>query len=144
MALSPLAVHEAATSLLECACQALTDLNTEIPGLDGCPCRSCVVPGTPAADGCDGTCAQLPAGQFPGQLTVNVARLYTSERSSFPREIQVVRDSKPCITAQITVVELAVTLFRCMPGMTNEGCPPSCEELSASAMQLHADMLAIQ
>lgn len=144
MALSILAVDAAASSLLACACTALSRLPTEVPGLAGCPCRSCVVPGLVAADGCDTNCGTLEPGEFPGQLTVSVIRLYSSDRAQFPREVQAVRDLRDCPMPQVTVVELAVTLFRCIPGMNNAGCPPTCEQLSASAMQLHADMLAIQ
>lgn len=144
MALSILAVDAAASSLLACVCTALTRLPTEVPGLAGCPCRTCVVPGLVAADGCDTRCGQLEPGQFPGQLTVSVIRLYSSDRAQFPREVQTVRDVRECEPPQTTAVELLITLFRCIPGMNNDGCPPTCEQLSASAMQLHADMLAIQ
>lgn len=144
MALSILAVDAAASSLLACVCSGLATLPAEVPGLDGCPCRSCVVPGTPAADNCGEGCEALPAGQFPGQLTVNVVRIYSAERQGFPREAQTIRDLKDCPPPQTTAVELLVTLYRCVPGVSDEGCPPSCEALSASAMQLHADMLAIQ
>lgn len=144
MALGILAVDAAASSLLACVCTALSRLPTEVPGLAGCPCRTCVVPGLVAADGCDEGCGTLPAGTYPGQLTVSVIRLYSSDRSGFPREVQAVRDLRECVPPQTTAVELAVTLFRCVPGMTDDGCPPTCEQLSASAMQLHADMLAIQ
>jgi hypothetical protein len=144
MALSILAVDAAASSLLSCVCAGLSRLPTEVPGLDGCPCRSCVVPGTPAADNCGEGCERLPAGEFPGQLTVNVVRIYSSDRQNFPREVQTVRDLKDCPPPQTTAVELNITLYRCVPGSTNEGCPPTCEALSASAMQVHADLLAIQ
>lgn len=150
MALSLLAVHQASEDLLNCVCQGLARIPTEVPGLAGCPCRSCVVPGTPAADGCGtNTCAPLPDGQFPGQLTVHVIRIYATERQDFPREsaardASTVRDGKNCMPPPTTAVELAVTLYRCIPGLTKEGCPPSCEDLSASAMQLHVDMLNIQ
>lgn len=145
MTLSLLAAHQAAANLLECVCQGLARIPTEVPGLAGCPCRSCVVPGTPAADGCDeSSCAPLPDGQYPGQLTVNVVRIYSSDRQSFPREVQTVRDLRDCPPPQTTAVELNITLYRCVPGPTKDGCPPSCADLSASAMQLHVDMLNIQ
>lgn len=147
--LSMLAIHEAAQALLDCVCEAVGRLPTELPGLAGCPCRVGVVPATPAADGCDGGCNVAP-GEYPGQLTVNVVRLYASDRTSFPRELgttQVgggVRDLKNCIMPQVTAVELAIVLWRCVPGPTDEGCPPSMAELNVAAMQYHADMLAVQ
>lgn len=144
MALSILAVDAAATSLLACVCTALSRLPTEVPGLAGCPCRSCVVPGAQVAwDGCDGACPPVP-GEFPGQLSVNVVRLYSSDFHQFPREVQTVRDVKNCPMPQTTAVELAVTVLRCVPGMDKNGCPPTCEQMSAAAMQSHADMLAVQ
>lgn len=143
MALSPTAVHDAATDLLNCVCQALDRLPVDVPGLAGCPCRSCVVPGQVAADGCDGSCPPV-AGEYPGQLSVNVTRLYSSDRSAFPREVATVRDLRECAPPPVTVLELAVTLFRCTPLPDDQGCPPSCEELTAAARQLHADLLAVQ
>lgn len=152
MPLSMLAVHEAAEALLNCVCEALDRLPVEVPGLAGCPCRVCVVPGSPAADGCDGGCDVQP-GEYPGQLTVNVVRLYASDRTIFPREAgsstatgpgSGIRDLKNCAMPQVTAVELLVTLWRCTPLPTDQGCPPSCAELNESAMQMHADMLAVQ
>lgn len=146
-----LAVHESAEALLNCVCSALAALPTTVPGMAGCPCRVGVVPGTVAADGCDGGC-NVPPDEYPGQLTVNVVRLYASDPVAFPREAGTgsaaagtgVRSLKNCAMPQVTVVELMVTLFRCVPGPTDDGCPPSMAELNESAMQYHADMLAVQ
>ena len=144
MALTFLAVHQAAQDLLDCVCTGLSRLPTDVPGLAGCPCRSCVVPGAVAADGCDEDCAALPDGQYPGQLSVNVIRLFSSDRQNFPREVFTVQDGRQCVPPQVTAIELAVTVYRCAPLPTDQGCPPTCEQLSDSAMQLHADMLAVQ
>jgi hypothetical protein len=153
MALSMLAIHQAAQNLLDCCCTALAALPAEIPGLAGCPCRVGVVPGAVAADGCDGGCNVQP-GEYPGQLTVNVVRIYASDPVQFPREAgsltssqtpgNGVRSLKNCAMPQVTAVELLVTLFRCVPGPTDDGCPPTMAELDASALQYHADMLAVQ
>ena len=153
MALSILAIDEAAQSLLQCVCEALDRLPTEVPGLYGCPCRNGVVAGTPAADACDTGCQPVDPDEYPGQLTVNVVRLYASDRTSFPRELgslasgQVgsgVRSTKNCILPQVTAVEMAVTVFRCTPLPSDMGCPPSMTDLSSTALQVHADMLAVQ
>lgn len=150
MALSILAVNQAAQNLLDCVCADLARLPAEVPGLAGCPCRVFVAPGLVAADGCDSGCNPSPAGEYPGQLTVSVARIYSSDRTSFPRETGfgqsqiTARDNRNCQPPQVTAVELLVTLFRCVPGPTNEGCPPAPAGLSGAAMQLHADMLSIQ
>lgn len=144
MALSLLGVHQAANDLLSCVCQALDRIPDEVPGLDGCPCRSCVVPGQAAPDNCGEGCGPLAPGEYGGQLTVNVVRVFSSDRQQFPREVLAVRDLKQCLAPPVTAVELAVTIYRCAPGPTDEGCPPSCEALTDSAMQLHVDMMAVQ
>lgn len=153
MPLSILAIDEAATSILACVCEALDRLPTEVPGLFGCPCRAGVVAGLPAADACDNGCGPTGPGEYPGQLTVNVVRMYASDRTSFPRELGTlsvagvsgaVRDARNCALPQVTAVEYAVTVFRCTPLPSDTGCPPSMADLSANALQVHADMLAVQ
>jgi len=144
MVLPVLAVHEAAEALLLCVCAALDALPEQVPTLAGCPCRTGVVPGLPAADACDGGCGPLAPGDWPGQLTVNTVRLFTTDANSFPRETLTVRDRAGCAVPQVTAAELAVTVWRCTPLPSDEGCPPPVDELTASAMQLHADMLAVQ
>lgn len=143
-----LAAHQAANDLLTCACEALDRIPTEVPGLNGCPCRVGVVPGAPAADGCDEGCGALPAGEYPGQLTVNVVRTYVTARDRFPRyepsAPDSVRDSKQCRSPLVTAIDLAVTLYRCVPLPSDQGCPPTMAELTESAMQLHVDMMALQ
>lgn len=147
MALALTAVHQAAENLLTCVCQDLARLPTELPGLDGCPCRMFVAPGQPAADGCDEGCVTLPADQYPGQLTVHVIRIYATDRQTFPRETgttATIRDNRDCAPPPTTAVELAVTLWRCTPLPTDQGCPPTAAQLGDSAMQLHADLLSVQ
>lgn len=145
MTLSPLSINQVAQNLLDCVCTELDRLPTQVPGLFGCPCRRGVVPGAlVAADACDDGCGTPPPGEYPGQLTVNVVRIYSSTRQDFPRETFTVRSLKDCIPPQTTAVELAVTVFRCTPLPTDGGCPPTVEEMSASALQQHADMMAVQ
>lgn len=152
MTLSMLAIHQAAQNLLDCVCTAVDALPLSVPGLAGCPCRVGVVPAAPAADGCDGGCGVAP-DEWPGQLTVNVVRLFATDTVTFPRETGPsaatgtglgVRDLANCAMPAVVAVELLVTLFRCSPGPTDDGCPPAMAELDATAMQYHADMLAVQ
>lgn len=142
--LNTLAFHEAAEALLNCVCQQLDALHTEVAGLAGCPCRKMVIAGQAAADGCDGGCSTPPEGQWPGQLTVAVQRVYSTDRANFPRELSVPRDARNCAAPVQLAVQLAVTVFRCAPLPTDKGCPPTPEELSASALQVNADMIAVQ
>lgn len=145
MALNILAVNQAAQNLLDCICSTMNQIPSEAPGLMGCPCRVAVVPGQlVAADACGDECTEPAPGEFPGQLTVNVVRIFSSDRQNFPREVQTVRSLKQCLMPPVTAVELAVTVFRCAPGPTDGVCPPSVEDLAASALQQHADMLAVQ
>lgn len=151
MQLNLLSIHQAAQSLLDCACAALATIPDEIPGLAGCPCRVGIVAGEVAADGCDGGC-DIGPDEYPGQLTVSVRRMFASDSNTFPRELGLgadrttggVRDRSLCRLPQLTAVELILTLFRCSPGPTEDGCPPAMTELGDTAMQFHADMLALQ
>lgn len=148
MALTYFSVHQAATDLLDCVCAGLDRMHAEVPGLDGCPCRTCVVPGRAVADGCGEGCGTVPEGQFPGQLTVSVVRIYSTGRKDFPRynpsSADSIIDDRSCAPQRTTAIDLLVTLYRCTPTPTDDGCPPSCEDLNSNAMQLHADILAIQ
>ncbi|MFF2964223.1 hypothetical protein ACFVT1_36270 [Streptomyces sp. NPDC057963] len=138
MALSPFALHDLTEAVLGCVCAALDQTATAIPEQPGCPCRACVVPGTPAWDECVDPCSGDMAG---GQLTVNVARIYPSTR--FPEEDQEVRGLRGCTPPPTTAVELVVTLLRCAPMVTEQGCPPTCEELAATARVTHLDSVTV-
>lgn len=140
MTLALLDLHQAATSLLDCVCEALDRLPSQMPGLAGCPCRVGVVPGEPAADGCGGGCNVQP-GEYPGQLTVNVVRTYIAELPRYTNVSSVQLDGTNCGPGALTVVELSVTLWRCVP--IGGECPPEMTELNESALQLHADMMAV-
>ncbi|WP_228980126.1 hypothetical protein [Streptomyces sp. DH12] len=137
MALHPLAVHELTETVLGCVCAALEVTAAEVEGQPGCPCRVCVVPGQPAWDSCDDPCT----GETGGQLTVHVARIYPS--TTFPTEDREVRGVRSCTPPPVTAVELVVTLLRCAPLPTEDGCPPSCDELGAAARTLHLDATTI-
>jgi hypothetical protein len=142
MALTMLSIHQAAQNLLDCVCESLDRVPAQVPGLAGCPCRTGVVAGTPAADGCDGSCADSP-DEYPGQLTVHTVRTYVAELSTYTN-LQAVRlDGTNCGPGALTVVDLLITLWRCAPGPTDEGCPPTMAELEATAIQQHVDMMAV-
>lgn len=138
MALTPLAIHDAAEAVLGCVCEALDRATLEVDGYPGCPtCRVCVVPGQAAWDGCVDDCT----GDAGGQLSVNVARIYPS--TQFPAEDRAVRDLRDCAPPPVTAVELVVTLLRCAPMQTEQGCPPSCEEQAEAARILHIDAAVV-
>lgn len=149
--LTLLAVHQVQQALLDCVCESMDLIPTEVPGLMGCPCRSFVSPGQPAADACDQDCQPTP-DEWPGQLTVHLNRMYASDYTAFPRRFTnstgnaaPVRDLRNCALPQVNALDLLVTVFRCLPGPDGQtGCPPEPDELSAVSLQLSADMLAVQ
>jgi hypothetical protein len=138
VALNPTAVFYMATRVLECVCSALDQVAPELPGQPGCPCRACVVPGTPAWDGCDGPCGGEGAS---GQLTVHVARIYPS--STFPTQDQTVLGLRGCMPPPTTAAELVVTLLRCAPVVHENGCPPGCDELTTASAITYTDQATV-
>lgn len=141
MTLRTMAIGDLAETVLGCVCAALTEAAHTFEGQPGCPdCRSCVVPGLPAWDGCDNPCEAASVG---GQLSVNVSRIYPATPDAFPAEARVVQGQRGCAPPPLTAVELVVTLLRCAPSITERGCPPSCEDLSAAARTLHMDMATV-
>ncbi|MDX3345875.1 hypothetical protein PV387_03350 [Streptomyces sp. ME02-6987-2C] len=137
MAVNLLAVHETAESLLACVCATLTETAAVVDGQPGCPCAACVVAGTPAWDSCDGGCA---GGETPGQLTVHFAGMVAT--SNFPQETRDVIGSRNCYPVK-AAAEYVVTLLRCAPSFTKEGCPPSCEEQTDAGRVLAVDAASI-
>ncbi|WP_415949539.1 hypothetical protein [Streptomyces sp. KLOTTS4A1] len=138
MALKPLAIRDLAEAVVGCVCAALARTAEEVPGQPGCPCRACAVPGLVAFGSCDDPCAAKEAGS---QLSVSVARIYGSSLDEFPNESRNVQGVRGCTPPPLTALELVVTLLRCAPVMNENGCPPTCDELTASAQVLHVDMV---
>ncbi|MEC3995150.1 hypothetical protein VSR01_17070 [Actinacidiphila sp. DG2A-62] len=138
MAMNPTAIFDLAEVVLACLCAELEATAAVVEGQPGCPERSCVVPGTAAWDDCDGACEGL--GKC-GQLTVNVARIYPS--TNFPAVDQTVLGLRGCTPPPTTAAEFVITLLRCTPTLNDEGCPPSCEEIAASAKVVYTDMATV-
>ncbi|WP_369387925.1 hypothetical protein AB5J72_10175 [Streptomyces sp. CG1] len=141
MALTAYAVHDLAEAVLGCVCAALDATAEDVERQPGCPGRACVVPGAAAWDSCDDPCGSSDGAG--GQLTVNVARVYPSNLNSFPSQEQPVLGVHGCTPPSITAVELVITLLRCAPTMSEDGCPPSCEELSSASRILHVDTVTV-
>jgi hypothetical protein len=138
VALTSLTLHDLAEAVLGCVCAQLEAVAATVPDQPGCPARACVVPGTPAWDTCDAPCDGDGA---PGQLTVSVAQFYPS--TAFPAVDREVREMRSCPPPSMTTAELVITLLRCAPMPSEGGCPPSCEELSASSRILHTDAVTV-
>ncbi|MFJ5037938.1 hypothetical protein [Streptomyces parvulus] len=139
MALILESVNELATAVLECVCMALDATAAAVDGQPGCPCRACVVPGTPAWDSCEDPCDG--SDDTGGQLTVHVARVYPT--TEFPAETREVLGLKSCSATRIAV-ELVVTLLRCVPTVgEDEQCPPTCEAMAAAARVIQIDSATV-
>ncbi|WP_225846892.1 hypothetical protein [Streptomyces sp. HPF1205] len=138
MALNPTAIYDLAEVVLGSVCAELDAAAGVVPGQPGCPQRSCVVPGPPAWDGCDGACDGLGSC---GQLTVNVARIYPS--TNFPAVDQTVLGLRGFTQPTTTAAEIVVILLRCTPTLDENGCPPPCEALDSSARILYTDMATV-
>ncbi|MFI2300176.1 hypothetical protein ACH5AL_15235 [Actinacidiphila glaucinigra] len=139
MALTAFSIHDLAESVLACVCAALETTAAEVDGQPGCPdCAACLVPDSPAWDRCDDPCSETATG---GQLSVNVARIYPS--TEFPTEDRQVRGLRGCTPPPVTAVELVITLLRCAPVPSENGCPPTCDELAAAARILHVDQVTV-
>jgi hypothetical protein len=138
VALTPTGIYDLAEVVLGCLCAELDATAARIEGQPGCPARACVVPGAPAWDDCGGACDGTGTC---GQLTVNVARTYPS--TNFPVMDQTVQGLRGCTPPASTAAELVITLLRCTPTLDENGCPPTCEEMDASARELYTDMATI-
>lgn len=138
MALNPTGLYDLAQMILACVCAELEATAGLIDGQPGCPSRSCVVPGTVAWDGCDGAC---DGSGSCGQLSVSIARTYPS--TTFPVEDRTVQGLKGCTPPPTTAAEFVITLLRCTPVLDENGCPPPCEDLDASARVLYTDMATV-
>ncbi|MFD9903928.1 hypothetical protein [Streptomyces sp. NPDC059063] len=142
MAIPLLSVHHLAETLLGCVCQTLNSTAEQIEGQPGCPCRACVVPGTVAWDSCEDPCG-TDAGSDGGQLTVSVARVVVSPDLGVSRvQEAVVLGARNCQLPPMAV-ELVITLLRCAPSSGEDGCPPTCEQLTAAAQVLHVDAASV-
>lgn len=118
--LTPAILWNTAEELRDCICIALND-----HGTCPCPCRTCVIVGQPAFDDC-----------CEGQLTVSLERIFVHD--NFPQ-----RMSGPIFCSSPLAAEFSVTYIVCAPLVKDDGTPPSCEELSASALNLYTDLYVI-
>lgn len=106
-----------AQELLDCVCSAL-DLEAEC----GCPCRTCVVAGTPVWDDC-----------CEGQLTAYIERVFFHE--NFPSQV-----GEAQVCASFLAGDIVIQLLRCAPVVNDDGSPPTCAELSESARKIYQEL----
>lgn len=122
-----------AERLLACLCAELA------VSLGGPVCSCCLRPGgvMPPMDACG--CGCTDGGS--GQASVQVTAIYPS--SKFPRTG--VDDWRgPCAAEVTWVADLAMTVYRCVHGVDEQGAPPTCEELEQDARTIQADAAAMR
>lgn len=119
--INPAILWNTAEEIRTCVCNTL---NTE--GTCGCPCRSCVIVGRPAFDDC-----------CNGQLTVSLERLYV--HGNFPA-----KDTQPAFCSTPLAADYLITYIRCAPVIKDDGSPPSCDELSDSALGIYTDLYVVK
>src|ERR1700745_67539 len=118
--MNPDIITDLMNQILGCACDCLNTFSN-CP----CPCRNFISAGPPVQD--------LEACCSDGQLTVHLDRLYAYK--NFPSE-----------TGDITLcqtplgAEIVVTLYRCFPGVKDDGSAPTGDEIGAASEQIYRDM----
>lgn len=112
----------------------------EVDSIAGLPCRVCLaVAGSIVADDCGCTCGELDNRN--GQLAVTVPRIYPSATLWQP-SVDNAHGSK-CGVPHL-VAEVHVQVHRCVHTMTDDGEPPTCEQLLQDAVVWHSDAAAIR
>lgn len=102
----------------------------------GAPCRQCLL--VPSAtipwDGCDCTCDEAP-----GQIAQAITSVYSSER--FPVEFG---DTWRQCGPHYDIVNVTVSVTRCVPVLNEQGMPPTCADELAAAITLENDRTAVR
>jgi hypothetical protein len=119
--INPAILWNTAEEIRACVCDTLTN-----EGTCGCPCRTCVIVGTPVFDDC-----------CQGQLTVSLQRLWV--HGNFPQ-----RDSQPIFCSSPLAAEYLVTYVRCAQVVRDDGSAPTCDQLSAEALSIYTDMYVVE
>lgn len=107
-------------STLACACSCL-NAYADCP----CPCRIFISAGPPVAD--------LEACCSDGQLTIHIDRIFAFE--NFPTEKGTITN---CVAS--LAGEIVVTLYRCFPGLKDDGSAPTGDEIGAASEQAYKDL----
>lgn len=102
----------------------------------GAPCRQCLLLPTATIpwDGCDCECEQAP-----GQVAQAITSIWSSDQ--FPT--QFVGNFKQC-GPHFTVVQVLLSVVRCVPVLNEQGVPPSCADELAAAITLENDRTAVR
>lgn len=117
---TPALLWNTAEEIRNCIC---LELNAQ--GSCPCPCRTCIIVGTPVFDDC-----------CEGQLTVSLQRLFP--HSNFPTRL-----SGPVFCGVSLAAEFLITYIRCAPVVGDDGVAPSCDVLSENAIGIYSDLYIV-
>lgn len=120
-------IYGIAQTLLTCATVRLDETEA------GAPDRACVITGPIAWDNCQ--C---------GQLIVAITNSYTSNNFPTPSASTAASFGTGRCGEPIIAYTLTISMLRCVPISDNQGNPPSCEALAASALQTVIDASAVR
>lgn len=121
---TPLGHYVNVTGIAKCITDTMTEMGIELPN------RVCAVPGSEIAwDDCE--C---------GQLAILTSRIFPS--LNFPIEFADDGRQSNCGTPYL-VVQLQISMTRCVPGANQNGKPPTCEALAAATLHSYEDAYAV-
>lgn len=115
-----------AQRLLDCALDRLADTPSDVPP------RACVITGPIAWDDCE--C---------GQLVVAITDSFTSSNFPTPSASTAASFGTGRCGEPILGYTLTISMLRCVPVGNEQGNPPSCNELAASALTSVQDASAV-
>lgn len=119
-------IYTIAQRLLDCALDRLADTT------GGTPPRACVITGPIAWDNC--VC---------GQLVVAITDSYTSSNFPTPSASTAASFGAGRCGEPIAAYTLTISMLRCVPISDDQGNPPSCADLGASALVSIQDASAV-
>lgn len=107
---------------------------------DGVPCRQVIVPSAQIAwDNC-GPCVSTGDCGHPGQVAMAVLGVYGSEIFPSPMATKTWSKCGP----RYSVARILISVTRCLPGMAEDGSPPSAADELAAAITLENDRTAVR
>lgn len=114
--------------------QCVVDALAQTPA--GAPCRQCLlVPSSTIPwDGCDCACDTAP-----GQVAQAITSVFAAEQFPVPWAA----NWKRC-SPVLNVVQVLLSVTRCVPSMNEQGVPPSCVDELAAAITLENDRAAVR
>jgi len=103
----------------------------------GAPCRQCLLVPTSQIpwDNC-GPCE----GECSGQVALAIRSVYGSD--TFPANASTLNWATKRCTPRYAVADVLLSITRCLPSVSEDGAPPSCDAELAAALTLEDDRTA--